>query len=271
MRQLIVEARCQGSRIGVVPTMGALHAGHLSLVEAARQQCDAVVVTIFVNPTQFGPGEDFEAYPRDLNRDLQLLADHPVDWVFVPDAETIYLPGHQTYVDMGTVADPYEGAARPVHFRGVATIVLKLFLLAPADVAYFGQKDYQQTVVVRQMVRDLNVPIDVEVCPTVREPDGLALSSRNAYLSPSDRQRATVLYESLLSAQQLRQQGEVQASRLRDAIVHRLRAAEGVALDYAAILADGTMQQVQQIDGPVVAAAAIRVGRTRLLDNLRIE
>lgn len=271
IREQIVEARCRGRRIGLVPTMGALHAGHLSLVETARRQCDAVVVTIFVNPTQFGPGEDFQAYPRDLDRDLHLLAEHNVDWIFVPEADAVYLPDHQTYVDVGPVAAPYEGAVRPVHFRGVATIVLKLFLLAPADVAYFGQKDYQQTVVVRQMVRDLNVPIEVIVCPTVREPDGLALSSRNAYLSPSDRQRATILYEALLSAQRRRHEGERRGSHLREAIVQRLQSADDVVVDYAAIVAEGTMNEVEQVEGPVVAVAAIRIGGTRLLDNLRIE
>jgi len=186
LRKTILDARRRGQTIGLVPTMGALHDGHLSLVDAARAECDLSVVTIFVNPTQFAPNEDFREYPREVTRDLSLLAGSGCDIVFAPDNDSIYRPNHATFIDVGPIGSMLEGEFRPTHFRGVATVVMKLFQLAPADRAYFGRKDYQQTLVVRQMVDDLDVPIDVRVCPTVREPDGLAMSSRNRYLSADE-------------------------------------------------------------------------------------
>ena len=257
IRRLVVDARCRGKRVGIIPTMGALHAGHLSLVAAARAECDLVVVTIFVNPAQFGPGEDFEAYPRDLAGDLEMLAEQGADLVFTPATETIYLPDHQTYVVVGAVAESYEGAVRPVHFRGVAGVGRMILLLDPADVAYFGQ-------LWRRPARN-------PAAPPLRQPDGLAFSARNAYLSPADRRQAAVLYRALSAAARLRVQGERNADRLRSVVREQLQAGEGVTIDYVAILADGTMREVEQVEGPVVAAAAIRLGGTRLLDNLRIE
>jgi pantoate--beta-alanine ligase len=191
MQRTVLALRRQGLRVGLVPTMGALHAGHISLVARGKQNCDRVVTTIFVNPTQFAPHEDFGKYPRTLPTDLELLAAADCDYVFAPTNEAMYPPGCSTFVDPPAVATPLEGVCRPGHFRGVATVVLKLFGIAPADCAFFGQKDFQQAAVIRQMVRDLNVPIEIEVCPIVREADGLAMSSRNRYLSPAERQQAT--------------------------------------------------------------------------------
>lgn len=270
VRAAVLEAQQVGDSVGLVPTMGALHQGHLSLVEAARCQCDRVVVSVFVNPTQFGPGEDLAAYPRDLERDCMLLKRCGACLVYAPSTDDVYAAGHDTVVDVGRVAEPWEGAARPTHFRGVATIVLKLFLIAPADRAYFGQKDYQQTLVVRQLVRDLNVPIDVCVCPTVREPDGLAMSSRNAYLNPEERRRATALWQSLQLAERMYDQGERDAAAVRRAMLARIAEVGGVQVEYLALLADGTVQEVATLDQPTVIAIAARVGSTRLIDNHRI-
>jgi len=268
IRQVVSQHRRAGRRVGVVPTMGALHRGHLSLVEACRADCDVVVVTIFVNPTQFGPGEDFERYPRDLESDLRELGEHQVDLVFAPQTEEMYGPDHQTSVQVGRVAAPWEGDYRPGHFDGVATIVLKLFNLVRADIAFFGQKDYQQTLVIRQMVRDLDVPIEIRVCPIVRESDGLALSSRNAYLSSDERARALAISQSLRQAEQMIAGGERQAETVRREMLAHLRSA-GVEVQYVTILADGTVDEVEIIAAPVVIAVAGKVGQTRLIDNTR--
>jgi len=200
IRELVVAARRAGRRVGFVPTMGALHAGHASLVERAAAECDDVVVSIFVNPKQFGPREDLDRYPRTLAADVALVGGKGARWVFAPEASTAYPAGHATSVVVAAPAADFEGAVRPGHFSGVATVVCWLFQVVPADVAYFGAKDWQQTVVVRRMVADLAIPIDVEVCPTIREPDGLAMSSRNAYLSPDERRRAVALHEGLQAA-----------------------------------------------------------------------
>jgi pantoate--beta-alanine ligase len=207
VRQTVVKARAAGKTVGLVPTMGALHEGHLSLLGAARAECDLTIVSIFVNPTQFAPQEDYRTYPRDLERDVALLGSRGCDLVFAPSDKSMYAANHTTFVDVGAIGQVLEGEYRPTHFRGVATIVLKLFHLAPGNRAYFGRKDYQQTIVVRQMVADLNVPIDVRVCPTIREPDGLALSSRNTYLSTDERRRAVALWRSLRVAEQLADDG----------------------------------------------------------------
>jgi pantoate--beta-alanine ligase len=267
LRQHIVAARQAGKTVGLVPTMGALHEGHLSLVDAARAECDLAVVTIFVNPTQFGPGEDLRSYPRHMDRDLELLKSRGCDVVFAPSEEEMYSPGHATFVDVGAVGQMLEGEFRPTHYRGVATVVLKLFQLAPADRAYFGRKDYQQTLVVRQMVADLNVPIDVRVCPTVREPDGLAMSSRNAYLSADERKRALALSRSLKLAERLVDDGERDAGSIRRAMRQEIDAAGSVDVQYIAIVADGTVTPVATIDGPTTIAIAATVGKTRLIDN----
>jgi pantoate--beta-alanine ligase len=270
LRQMILDARRRGQTVGLVPTMGALHDGHLSLVDAARTECDLSVVTIFVNPTQFSPNEDFRQYPREPTRDLSLLVGRGCDIVFAPDNDSIYRSNHATYIDVGPIGTILEGEFRPTHFRGVATIVMKLFQLAPADRAYFGRKDYQQTLVVRQMVADLDVPIEVCVCPTVREPDGLAMSSRNRYLTPDERQGALVLSRSLRIAGELFANGERSASVIRQRMTHEIEAVGGIQIQYIAIVADGTLTPVERIDGFTTIAIAATVGKTRLIDNTLI-
>ncbi|TWT46559.1 Pantoate-beta-alanine ligase [Botrimarina hoheduenensis] len=267
VRQWVRDAQSAGARVGFVPTMGALHAGHTSLVDRARRECDRVVVSLFVNPTQFSPNEDYERYPRPLEDDLRRLEAAGADAVLLPAVEAIYPPGDATTVDVGSVAMPWEGASRPTHFRGVATVVTKLFGAVPADRAYFGRKDYQQTVVVRRLVTDLLLPIEIVVCPTVREPDGLAMSSRNAYLSPRERQQALAVPESLEIVERLVTQGERRVEPLRAAALERLDSAEGMEPDYVAFMADGTVEEVEHLTGPTVVAVAARVGRTRLIDN----
>lgn len=270
IREAVVSHRCAGDTVGFVPTMGALHEGHLSLVDAAAAECDRVVVSIFVNPTQFGPAEDFAKYPRPLEEDLARLRSLGCDYAFVPDAAEMYPPGFDTFIEVGGVARPLEGAARPGHFRGVATVVHKLFQLAPADRAYFGQKDYQQTLVVKQMTADLNLPIEIRVLPIVRDEDGLALSSRNAYLSGEERRRALALSQSLALAERAVADGAIDAQEIRRRMLQRLHAAGGVDVEYIAIVRDGTVDETPRIDGPTVVAIAARVGRTRLIDNVRI-
>jgi pantoate--beta-alanine ligase len=270
LREMILAARAAGDTIGLVPTMGALHEGHLTLVDAARAECDLTVVSIFVNPSQFSPNEDFARYPRDLDRDLSLLQKHGCELVFAPTVEEMYRPGATTTIDVGPLAGVLEGKSRPTHFRGVATVVMKLFQLAPADFAYFGQKDYQQTLVVRQMVADLNVPIDVRVCATVREPDGLAMSSRNAYLSEAERRSAVSLSQSLRMAEQMVSRGERNVAAIRAKMEEHLQQAGGVEVEYIAFVADGTVTPVTSITGPTVVALAAKVGKTRLIDNGRV-
>ncbi len=267
MRRQVRAWQAAGERVGLVPTMGALHAGHLSLVTRSAAECQHTVVTIFVNPAQFGPTEDFGRYPRDLDRDVGLLAGTGTDLVFAPTTESMYPPNHATYVDVERVTRLWDGASRPGHFRGVATIVLKLFQLAPADLAYFGQKDYQQTVVIRRMVADLNLPIEIRVAPIVREPDGLALSSRNAYLSPDDRRRALALSRSMRLATELVRGGERDARQVAEAMRRIIAEMKGVSLDYAAVVDPETLEELNQLTGPAVALVAARVGSTRLIDN----
>lgn len=266
LAEFLAVARRAGRTIGLVPTMGALHAGHVSLVDAARRDCDCVVVTVFVNPAQFGPNEDFARYPRDLDADLQLLASHGVDAVFAPTTESMYGPRHATYVEVAGPAVPWEGEFRPGHFRGVATIVLKLFNLVSPDRAYFGRKDFQQALVIQQMVADLDVPVEVVVCPIVREPDGLALSSRNVYLSADERRRALAISESLRLAKELVAAGTTDAAVVRRQMLDLLAKAE-LQVEYVALADPQTLAPVEVIDRLSVAAIAARVGATRLIDN----
>jgi pantoate--beta-alanine ligase len=268
VREAVRAAQAAGRTVGFVPTMGALHAGHLSLVDAARAECDSTVVSIFVNPTQFGPQEDLNRYPRDLDQDLRRLGERRCDLVFAPSVDEMYPDGHETSVDVGPLGHELEGEYRPEHFRGVATVVLKLFQIVPADVAYFGRKDYQQSLVVRKLVGDLNVPIEIRVCPTVREPDGLAMSSRNAYLSAGQRRQALALSQSLQLAERLAKQGERDVRRIREKMLEQLRAVGGVELQYVAFVADGTLTPVATLEGPTTVAIAAKVGKTRLIDNL---
>jgi pantoate--beta-alanine ligase len=270
MRQFVLDARAAGKSVGLIPTMGALHEGHLSLIDAARAESDLVAATIFVNPTQFGPNEDFKSYPRDMAKDVALLGGRGCELVFAPTDAEMYRPEHATFVDVGQLGHVLEGEFRPTHFRGVATIVLKLFQLAPADRAYFGRKDYQQTLVVRQMVTDLNLPIDIRVCPTVREPDGLAISSRNVYLSTAERQRALALSRSLKVAERMAAEGERDVGVFYSAMLREIKSAGGVDLQYVAFVADGTVTPVETIDGPTTVVLAAKVGKTRLIDNTLI-
>ena len=267
LRSAVVAARQAGKRVGLVPTMGALHAGHASLVEQARGKNDFVVVTIFVNPTQFAPHEDFSKYPRTLEADLKLLEPYNVDVVFTPSVQELYATSFGTFVDPGPIGSILEGLIRPEHFRGVATIVLKLFNLAGADVAYFGQKDYQQSLVIRRMVSDLNVPIEIQLCPTVREPDGLAMSSRNAYLSPLERQQAVILSRSLELAIELVLAGERNAGEIARRMRELIESGGGVLIDYIVVANVDTLEELKQLKGPAVALVAGRVGTTRLIDN----
>lgn len=259
--------RLSGRRIGIVPTMGALHAGHLSLVERARQDCDIVATTIFVNPTQFGPNEDFSKYPRTLEADLAKLQSVGCDFVFTPAPEQIYAPGHSTFVTAPNVASRWEGEIRPGHFQGVTTIVMKLFMMLPAHVAYFGQKDYQQVAVLKTMVEELNVPIRIVTCDTVREADGLAMSSRNRYLSDSERQRALGLSRALAEADRLVSQGEKDISIIEAAMRGELEQAPVDAIDYARVVTADQLEPMIQMDAPAVAIIAARLGSTRLIDN----
>ncbi len=268
LRHAVAAARQRNERIGLVPTMGALHAGHLSLVQASQAEIDLTVVTIFVNPTQFGPNEDLQRYPRTLDADLDAVGTCPGSTlVFAPASEEVYPATFDTWVQVGAVAEPWEGQFRPGHFRGVATVVLKLFHMVGADAAYFGQKDYQQAQVIRRMVADLNVPITIRVCPTVREADGLAMSSRNRYLTPAARQQALVLYESLCLADNLVQQGQRNASLIAAKMRHRLESAEEAGIDYIALVDPETLLPVDEIHGPTLAALAVRIQSTRLIDN----
>jgi pantoate--beta-alanine ligase len=267
MRRAVRAAQSAGETVGFVPTMGALHEGHLSLVDASQAQCNRTVVSIFVNPTQFGPHEDQHRYPRTLEKDCELLASRGCWLVFAPSAAEVYPPGHETFVEVGPVAQSLEGEIRPGHFRGVATVVLKLFQMIPADRAFFGRKDYQQLLVIKKMVADFNLPIEVAACPTVREGDGLAMSSRNAYLNPSERQQAATLWKSLQLAESLQRAGETSVEVISQKMRECLAAAGIDRIDYIAFLAEGTVKPVSTISGRTVVALAARVGQARLIDN----
>ena len=271
LRDALAGPRQQGQTIGLVPTMGALHAGHVSLVEAAAQRCDVVAVTVFVNPTQFAPNEDFERYPRNLEADLALLAASGAQLVFAPAVTEIYRPGNQTSVDVGEVTKKLEGRFRPDHFRGVATIALKLFEIAQPDAAFFGQKDYQQTLVIRRMVADLDVPVRIEVCRTVRDADGLALSSRNAYLSADERQRALAIPRSLELAANLVAGGTSDAAAIAAKMRDLLAQSHVEPIDYVALVDPETLDDVATVSGPTLAVIAAYVGKTRLIDNMLLE
>jgi pantoate--beta-alanine ligase len=255
--------------VGLVPTMGYLHDGHLSLVRAAKAECTSVVVSNFVNPSQFGPKEDLAAYPRDLPRDLRLLEMEGVDLVWAPTVEAMYPPDYQTWVTVDEVTQPLEGSMRPGHFRGVATVVAKLFNAVQPDRAYFGQKDAQQAVVIRQMARDLNFNLDIVICPIVREPDGLAMSSRNTYLNPEERQAATVLNRSLIAARQAFTAGEEDAGCLRRIMTETIQAEPLACLQYVSCADPVTLREIEgAIAGRALLSMAVYVGKTRLIDNL---
>ncbi len=268
VRAEVAAARAAAQRVGLVPTMGALHEGHASLIRAARRECGFVVVWLFVNPAQFGPNEDLARYPRPFEKDVDVSRREGADLLFAPAVETVYPEGYRTFVTVEGLQDVLEGASRPGHFRGVCTVVLKMFNMVGPDVAYFGQKDAQQAIVLRRMVHDLDVPVTMRVCPTVREPDGLALSSRNQYLSGGERGRATTLVHALRLGRDRILAGERDAGAVRRAMEEAVRSTPGVTLDYVAAVDAGTLQPPDRLSGVILLAGAMRVGTTRLIDNL---
>lgn len=273
VRSIVRQHRRNGKLVGVVPTMGALHEGHISLVEAAARQCDVVITTIFVNPTQFGPNEDFDKYPRTLDDDLEKCQAAGADLVFVPDVGVMYPNGSETTVRVAGLTEVLEGAHRPGHFDGVTTVVAKLFHITEPDKAYFGQKDYQQQMVIRRMVDDLNWGLEIVTCPTVREIDGLAMSSRNRYLSAAERQTALQISAALREAEQAARAPESAPSQVENALLQRLSSVIGLQLDYAVVVNSETLQPISDEDAitghgpPAVALIAAKVGQTRLIDN----
>ena len=268
MRNLILTNQTMGRRIGFVPTMGSLHAGHTSLVDRAMAECDDVVTSIFVNPSQFGPQEDFEQYPRDFDADFNLLAQHDIRWIFAPDVHEMYPPGDSTRIEISGPAEPYEGQLRPGHFSGVATIVFRLLQSTPANTVYFGAKDWQQVLVVRQMVHDLGLDVEVMTCPIVRDKDGLALSSRNAYLSESERTRAQTIYAALQQAEENWCRGlAIDKIELK---VRDMLSAREIRIDYADIVHAESLKKISEVsrNTPAIFLIACHVGSTRLIDNI---
>ncbi|WP_457571751.1 pantoate--beta-alanine ligase [Desulfovulcanus sp.] len=272
LQQVCLDLRSQGLKIALVPTMGYFHEGHLSLMRWARQNCDQLIVSLFVNPTQFAPHEDLEAYPRDLERDKDLAQKEGVDILFTPSPEDLYLPGHSTWVEVPDLARNLCGASRPTHFRGVATIVCKLFNLILPHVAVFGQKDWQQLTIIKRMVKDLNLPIDVVGRPIVREPDGLAMSSRNAYLSLTERKQACFIYKGLLMAQTMVKDTYEQAETIKRALkeFYQKNIPDG-RIDYIELVHPEQLTPVSLIDQPTLLAVAIYLGKARLIDNILLE
>ena len=263
--------REENRTIGLVPTMGALHEGHLSLIHEARALCDVVVVSVFVNPTQFGPNEDFAAYPRDLTRDSALLAEYNVDYVFAPTSEEIYPAGFSTYVTVDGLSEKLEGAARPGHFRGVSTVVSILLNIARPNFAFFGQKDAQQSIIIKQMVRDLALDTEIVVLPIVREESGLAMSSRNAYLDDQERRAATVLNRALSQAQSLYKEGERSASRLIELVRSMIGSEPLARIDYVSVNDGETLEKIDKLgEGPALLSLAVFIGKTRLIDNVML-
>ncbi len=271
IRTFVHDWQSQGKRIGLVPTMGFLHEGHLSLVDRLRPRCDCAVVSVFVNPTQFAPGEDLDRYPRDFERDEKLLAEHGVDAVFYPDSQEMYTGDFRTFVIVEGLSNVLCGRSRPTHFRGVTTIVVKLFNLVKCQVAAFGQKDYQQALLIQHLIEDLNYDLELLLCPTVREADGLAMSSRNSLLSTEEREHAICLFRALSNGLKLFQSGEIEASKIKLEMKRTVKATSGVSLDYLEVVDAHTLQTVDKIRRRVVLAGAVWVGSTRLIDNILIE
>lgn len=271
VRQQVSDWKKEGLSVGLVPTMGYLHEGHKSLIDAARKDNDRVVVSIFVNPMQFGPNEDLESYPRDLDKDAKLCQEAGVDLIFHPDPEEMYAPGFCSYVDMNGLTTELCGKSRPVHFRGVQTVVLKLFHIVTPDRAYFGQKDAQQLAVIKRMVRDLNVGTEIIGCPIIREADGLAKSSRNTYLNDAERQAALVLSRSLNVGKALVESGETRAQAIREAITKEIEKEPMAKIDYVDVVDFDTVAPLDTIQGSVLVAIAVFIGKTRLIDNFIVE
>lgn len=272
MQDISLKLKGEGQTIGLVPTMGYLHQGHLSLATRARQDNDVVVMSNFVNPLQFGPKEDFATYPRDLDRDNRLAENVGVDYIFAPAGEEMYPEGYNTYVEVkGEATEKMCGRSRPGHFLGVTTVVLKLLLITQPDRAYFGQKDAQQAIVIRKMADDLNLPVEIVTCPIVREEDGLALSSRNTYLSAAERKSALALPQALAAGKQMMEKGEREAAAVRQEILQVLESAPGIRADYVEVVDGLTLEEKPVLEGKVLLAAAVYVGKTRLIDNIVLE
>ncbi len=271
IRRYVARARAAGKTVGFVPTMGALHAGHASLIETAARRCDYVVVSIFVNPTQFGPGEDFEKYPRPFEKDAQLCERCGAHAIFAPSAGEMYPRKSLTWVTVDKLTEPLCGQSRPQHFRGVTTVCTKLFNIVGADVAFFGQKDAQQATVIRRMVADLDMPLEIVVCPTVREPDGLAMSSRNQYLSPQERSQAPVIYRAMRHCDELIQGGQRDAVRIAEEMNRVLSQSPDLRPEYIGIMDAESLEPCDPIRGRVLVAVAARLGSTRLIDNIVVD
>ena len=271
LEELYTACKLLDAPLGLVPTMGYLHEGHISLVNRARAECESVVVSIYVNPTQFGPNEDLAKYPRNITGDLKLLETAGADLVWMPNSEVMYPPGYQTWVNVDGLTSPLEGAMRPGHFRGVTTIVAKFFNAVQPQKAYFGQKDAQQVAVIRRMTRDLNFPIEIIVCPTMREADGLAMSSRNSYLNPDERQAATVLFRALSAAKLAYQQGERNADKLREMMSNTIAAEPLAKLQYVSCADYDNLDELKTITGKSLLSMAVYLGKTRLIDNFVLE
>jgi pantoate--beta-alanine ligase len=271
VRNLVKAARSKGKIIGLVPTMGALHIGHISLIEAAVKKCDFIVVSIFVNPTQFGPGEDFEKYPRPLKADLEICRKAGVDVVFAPSPQQMYPGENLTWVNVEKLTEQLCGQFRPGHFSGVTTVCAKLFNIVAPDIAFFGQKDAQQAIVIKQMVADLNMPLEIVVCPTVRQADGFAVSSRNQYLTRQQKKNAPLIYKSLQKCQKLIADGVADSKTIINQMRKILQQAPSIKIEYISIVDADTLQELKKITGKVLTAVAVKIGSTRLIDNIVVD
>ncbi|MDD5063391.1 MAG: pantoate--beta-alanine ligase [Phycisphaerae bacterium] len=271
VRNLVKAARSKGKKIGFVPTMGALHIGHISLIKKAKQQTDFVVVSIFVNPTQFGPSEDFKKYPRPIKSDLAICRKAGVDVVFAPSSREMYQSESLTWVDMEKLAELLCGRFRQGHFRGVATVCTKLFNIVVPDMAFFGQKDAQQAIVIKRMVADLNMPLKIVVCPTVRQADGLAVSSRNQYLTCQQKKDATYIYKALKKSRSLIKAGTTKSKTIVGEMKKVLKQVPSIKIEYVSIVDAQTMQELEKVTGKVLIAAAVKIGKTRLIDNILVD
>jgi pantoate--beta-alanine ligase len=271
MRLISTKLKRSGKVVGFVPTMGALHEGHLSLIRKAGSECDAVVCSIFVNPTQFGPKEDFKKYPRNLKRDLELAKSAGVDIIFAPSVNEMYPQGYCSFIDVEGLSDCFEGKARPGHFRGVATVVARLFGIVCPDIAYFGQKDYQQALIIKKMVEDLRIPVSVKVLPTLREEDGLAMSSRNVYLDKEQRKAAPVIFKALSRATKRILEGEESASIINALLRKEISKCKSMRIDYAIVVDAKTLNPIKRLDGKIALVVAARIGKIRLIDNFLVD
>jgi pantoate--beta-alanine ligase len=271
VRSLVKTVRSEGKKVGLVPTMGALHIGHISLIEAAARDCDHVAVSIFVNPTQFGPDEDFEKYPRPLEADLKICRRAGVDVVFAPAADVIYPGENLTWVSVEKLTEPMCGRSRPGHFRGVTTICAKLFNIVTPDAAYFGQKDAQQAIVIRRMVADLNMPLEIVICPTIREASGLAVSSRNQYLSAQQKKDAAKIYQSLQECRRMIETGTTETQRIVARMQEILQQVPSMEIEYISIVDAETLESIEQIAGKILVAVAVKLGPARLIDNIMVD